>query len=228
MKNKGKTCSVDGCDIPAYCRGMCHMHYKRDRRTGTTESREAKQVMILCATCGEEMYKMPSRGFRKYCSRDCWNSRPVKTSEATRAKRSRSMKRQDRKGKRNPNYRNGDHMGRDRDGLRRFQSGQEACQGNDCPGGGMTLNQHHVVYQQHVKKEKGDLWDGYNALTLCVSCHTKHHRQVHPLPQSQLRDENIEFAFELMGSKAFHYFERYYRSEETDPRIIEAYERSKA
>jgi hypothetical protein len=32
-----RTCSIDGCEKPARCRGWCHMHYNRWARHGSTE-----------------------------------------------------------------------------------------------------------------------------------------------------------------------------------------------
>lgn len=36
--NKDLTCSVDECDRPVYGRGLCNMHYQRQKRHGSTES----------------------------------------------------------------------------------------------------------------------------------------------------------------------------------------------
>lgn len=32
MKNEGKTCSYGECERPAFCRGLCSIHYERQRR----------------------------------------------------------------------------------------------------------------------------------------------------------------------------------------------------
>lgn len=79
---------------------------------------------------------------------------------------------------------------------------------------------HHVVYEQHVKKYGGDVNDHRNALGICTKlrpgteydnrCHQRQHAGVRRLPTECLRDENIEFAFELMGMAAYDYFNRYY------------------
>lgn len=76
---------------------------------------------------------------------------------------------------------------------------------------------HHVVYEQHVKDKGGSPKDPRNALALCLDCHFAHHKALPRIPTECLRDENIEFAFELLGLAAPYYFERYYTG--TDERI---------
>lgn len=76
---------------------------------------------------------------------------------------------------------------------------------------------HHVIYEQHVKDRGGSTKDSRNALALCMDCHFAHHKASKRIPTECLREENIEFAFELLGLAAPYYFERYYTG--TDERI---------
>ena len=91
-----------------------------------------------------------------------------------------------------------------------------ACQNPECPGGGKgKLEQHHVVYEQHVRVEGGNPGDPRDGLTLCTICHTRHHRRVATLRVAALRDENFDFARELLGGpKAYEYLRRRYAGED--------------
>lgn len=83
---------------------------------------------------------------------------------------------------------------------------------------------HHVVYEQHLRNWYGlrgnALFDTRNALGTHSSCHTgKQHSGSQRIKTRDLRDENIEYAFELMGVRAYNYFERFYDNSSPDPRI---------
>lgn len=90
-----------------------------------------------------------------------------------------------------------------------FSSGQPNCQ--MCSSRG-AHHEHHVVYEQTVRREGGDACDSRNALRLCVDCHALHHARAHGkvVPVSRLRAVNIDFAFELLGSGAYDYLRRKY------------------
>jgi hypothetical protein len=100
---------------------------------------------------------------------------------------------------------------------RRFVDRLRGCRYPGC----MTpfaIDQHHVVYRQEVRREGGDIWDGRNALALCDSCHSRHHARSAVFPIAALRDENFEFARELLGGpKAYEYLRRRYAG--ADPRL---------
>lgn len=173
-------------------------------------------ITLTCKFCGkvwEQKECDAAYGKRKYCSVACRNAAPKLTDEGRRAVREKNR---NRRGKDNPNYKNGSRVGyRDREGERRFLSGQSSCQHPSCDGVERSLHQHHVVYRQHVKREGGDIWDPRNAIALCVRCHMTHHRRSNPLPIAALRRENIEFAEELFGKDAAgeYLLRRYSRSE---------------
>lgn len=124
----------------------------------------------------------------------------------------------DRQGAGNPSYKDGARVG-ERAGKTRFKSGQLRCQAPGCFKRGH--HEHHVVYQQEVARRGGDEWDSDNALRLCHSCHSSHHRRGRILPVSILRDENIKFAFTLLGAFAYDYLRRRYI--EDDERLERAF-----
>lgn len=81
------------------------------------------------------------------------------------------------------------------------------------------MDLHHVVYQQRVRAEHGDLHDPRNSLTLCRRCHEAHHQRSQPLRLKVLRNENYDFAVELLGvGAAFNYLSRRYAAD-GDPRL---------
>jgi hypothetical protein len=105
---------------------------------------------------------------------------------------------------------------------------QRFCQHPDCKNPGTWKWQaHHVVQVKHIKEyteEPHILYDPRNALRLCndlsgSNCHGNHHGGGDKrVPLSALRDENFEYAAELLGAGvAYEYLRRGYRGE--DPRL---------
>jgi hypothetical protein len=97
-----------------------------------------------------------------------------------------------------------------------FRDDVDVCR---CCGRGGFRQNHHVVFEQHVRAEGGDVHDPRNALSLHPNpCHygTAHTGK---LKLSCLRDENYAFAAELLGSAAHNYLRRRYAGE--DPRLDE-------
>lgn len=75
------------------------------------------------------------------------------------------------------------------------------------------LLRHHVVTEQHVRREGGDPWALANSLGLGYrcGCHRLHHAAIERIPASKLTPASIEFAIELLGAAAADaYFDRYY------------------
>lgn len=165
-------------------------------------------VVKSCEVCaGTFLAYWPQADKRKTCSSAC--------SAALR----RGTQPQ-RQGAANPNYRSGKRTGvRDRDGERRWYAvAKTYCESTACPGPVGQLALHHIVYAQHVVAEHGDKHDPRNAMTLCGSCHAKHHRRSRVIPLAMLPDSAFEFAAELLGPrKAFNYLGRRYASH--DPRL---------
>ena len=153
-----------------------------------------KRRTVACSTCGTEFETGGRLGDRKTCSPKC-----------ERAAKSRT-----KKGARNPNYKGDDAA------LKRWAAAKrDACE--RC-GARDRLQQHHVVYEQHIRRAGGDPWDPRDSMTLCVSCHTSHHKALRlTLPLALVPDAAIAFAGDLMGPAAYDYLRRRYGGE--DPRV---------
>lgn len=96
---------------------------------------------------------------------------------------------------------------------------QGRCAG--CGGEGRWHPHHAGVEKQELKRRGVSLWDPDNALRVCVICHWRHHYEPgFQLALSVLREENIRFAFGLLGPGAYDYLRRRYRGQ--DPRIERA------
>lgn len=87
-----------------------------------------------------------------------------------------------------------------------------------CGTGSGRFHLHHICYVQHVRRERGDVWDPRNALTLCVDCHSAHHSRKRILPLGLLPDAALEFAAETFGGPAAYVYLRR-RYEGDDPRL---------
>lgn len=188
------------------------------RKASAAVSRPS-QVKLTCEVCGKEWFLPPSQvRDRRTCSRKC----------GAELKRRRGGSQ--RRGEHNPNWKNGSRVGvRDRAGERRwYAAAAKRCQNPYCEGGlGERLALHHIIYRQTVAREGGDLWDPRNALTLCASCHARHHRASAKIPLRVLPDSVFEFAGEVMGrGAAFEYLTRRY--EGSDRRLAELLEESDA
>jgi hypothetical protein len=180
----------------------------------------AAWVERACEGCGETFMARRSEVARRsvrFCSRACitGSTRPA-PSATERATLSSA-----RMGEANPNFRHGGRAGEhSRAGSQRFvDADARRCRHPRCRGGSTVGNQHHVVYRQEVRREGGDVWDGRNALALCEGCHSSHHRRGdRVVPLTALRDENYDFARELLGGgRAYEYLRRRYAGE--DPRL---------
>lgn len=206
-----------------YCSRTC-----RDiAATGTGRTREA-----LCQQCGEKFKSRPQRlGMTKYCSSTCYGiaSRKPETRSCkvcgeqfvtvpSRSKRTCSRecanaaKAAAKIGARNPHFKGAESV--------KLQEanwhGTKAVSCARC-GVGNALHLHHVIYRQEVRRRGGWVFDPRDGLTLCVACHTSHHKNLreNTLPLVLLRDENYEFAAELMGpGAAYEYLRRRYGGED--------------
>lgn len=77
---------------------------------------------------------------------------------------------------------------------------------------------HHVIERQWLRQRGLDEWDPRNALRVLTPVHTRHTDAVKRIPLRCLTDENLDYAFELMGLAAHLYLHRHYSGE--DPRVV--------
>jgi hypothetical protein len=199
-----------------FCR-PCSQRRNANRSSGPARSGEIR----ACEVCGAERYFTPhelARGAR-FCSQACMGKAARKqrtcpvcgvTFEALRIPRKAcspgcrgKLIAAAKRGKRNPRALPGTSTAGEWKASR-----EEACR--SCRDRA-NLVLHHVVYEQHVRREHGDIRDPANSLTLCVKCHVDHHSSAGVrLRISMLRGENLRFAFNLLGPAALDYFRRYY------------------
>lgn len=110
---------------------------------------------------------------------------------------------------------------------------QRVCARRDCQRGG-SFHAHHVVDEAILRDRchipKKDRYDTRNALRLCQGlgdpdrrCHFSHEHRVegYVVKTVELTDDNLEYAFEVLGDYAADYLRREYDDSELDPRIIE-------
>lgn len=211
--------------LPAYkAQAYCSKPCGREGRRAKMRRPRGGQRTVVCANaeCGRQFQRYASQLSKgsNYCSRECQKAMPHPVMSVAGRKSVREKNR-NRKGTANPNYRHGRRAGqRDRAGEAVwYAAGERECRHPSCPGQRDVLALHHVVYRQEVERVGGEVWDPRNSLTLCDGCHSSHHRRGSRIvPLSVLRDENYEYAAELLGREAaYEYLRRRYVGE--DPRL---------
>lgn len=110
---------------------------------------------------------------------------------------------------------------------------QRACavsrDGRDWdPKVGKNWEAHHVVEAAELKRRGLHhlLWDERNALRLRPDVHRRHTNRMEPVPLRCLKQDNIDFAFEIMGAGAKDYLDQKYTG--TDARVQRAFEVTEA
>lgn len=73
---------------------------------------------------------------------------------------------------------------------------------------------HHVIEKQELRRRGVDVWDPRNALRVIKPVHERHTLAVKRIPLRCLTDENLRFAFEVMGLAAHPYLHRLYWGED--------------
>jgi hypothetical protein len=122
----------------------------------------------------------------------------------------------------------GDEVRAARDAFLRAAWRQRGCavsgDARDFANGAKNWEAHHVVEARELKKRNLHhlLWDERNALRLRPDIHRRHTNRMEPVPMTALKDDNIAFAFEVMGASAKEYLERLYTG--TDERVQRAFE----
>lgn len=73
------------------------------------------------------------------------------------------------------------------------------------------FDSHHVLYEQHLRREGLPRWDPRNCLRLCRRHHELHHKAAQRIPRSALRAENVAYILESLGpGRGEGYLARYY------------------
>lgn len=106
---------------------------------------------------------------------------------------------------------------------------QTTCAACDRP---RPFQAHHVVDQQTLRRRCGlrgkALWNTRNALRLCqqmgnadIRCHFQHENRVEGciVKTTKLTDDNIDYAFEMLGPYALDYLRNEYDDSDPDPRL---------
>lgn len=99
-------------------------------------------------------------------------------------------------------------------------------------GKGGAFHAHHVVDKNKLRKwglSGNALYDTRNALRLCQEmgsverrCHFQHENCMRRVKTTELTDDNIRYAFEILGAHAADYLRREYDDvADPDGRIIE-------
>lgn len=83
---------------------------------------------------------------------------------------------------------------------------------------------HHVFYEGELRRRGLPKYDHANLMALCVDCHFNHHNGSKRIPLSLLTEENLEYAFNILGAYAYDWLRRRYAGE--DLRLEERLRRS--
>lgn len=91
---------------------------------------------------------------------------------------------------------------------------QHACQAPGCMERQVPWEAHHVVEWQELRRLGLPKWNTMNVLRLCKHHHEQHTSHAQLLPLTALRNENYNYAFMVMGERAFNYLHRHYSGED--------------
>lgn len=98
---------------------------------------------------------------------------------------------------------------------------QRFCAVCEHPGKPHTYDAHHVVPKSKLKKEgfeESDRYDTRNCLRVCNeyggNCHQGHTDAMRKIPLSALTDDNIAYAFEILGARAYYLLHRQYAGDD--------------
>lgn len=80
---------------------------------------------------------------------------------------------------------------------------------------------HHVVYEAELESRGLPKYDKRNMMALCADCHFNHHHgpYTNMIPLALLSDENVAYAYEVLGSYAFDYLREKYAGDDERVRL---------
>lgn len=73
---------------------------------------------------------------------------------------------------------------------------------------------HHVVSAQELKRRGLPLYDRRNRFEICQPCHFNHENGSSRIPLLMLRDEHLDYAFDVLGAYGYDYLRRHYRGDD--------------
>lgn len=80
-----------------------------------------------------------------------------------------------------------------------------------CDRFSLHLHRHHVLLEQIVEREHGDVYDLANSMLLHPHCHANHHSAARKVPIESVPAAAVLFAVGLLGeAAAADYFDRRY------------------
>jgi hypothetical protein len=86
-----------------------------------------------------------------------------------------------------------------------------------------AVHSHHVVYEQELDDRGLPTHDSRNCMALCLDCHFQHHNG--PVERkiniASISDENLAYAFEVLGSYAYDYLRRHYGHHDLGTRLAD-------
>lgn len=86
-----------------------------------------------------------------------------------------------------------------------------------------ATHSHHVTYEKELDARGLPLYDRRNFMALCNDCHYNHHhgQPENKLPLVLLTDDNIAYAYEVLGPAAYDYLRRKYSGDDHRVMILE-------
>lgn len=84
-----------------------------------------------------------------------------------------------------------------------------------CGRRGRNWQAHHVIERQYLRSHFLAQFDQRNSLRVCEEpCHGQHTRGFKRMPLTALTDENLEYAFHILGDYAPYYLRQRYDGED--------------
>jgi hypothetical protein len=82
-----------------------------------------------------------------------------------------------------------------------------------------AVHSHHIFYEAELRDRGLPRYDQANLMALCLDCHFNHHNGSRRISLTLLTDENLDYAFNILGAYAYDWLGRRYAG--ADPRLDE-------